>query len=78
MTLSPRGNGEIHVNKRYIGKIGGVRINQQLKYSTQVKNRESLNFVFPFSQFCNHGRSLFFPMVASIVVTGMLIFLIDQ
>ena len=27
-----------------------VLINQHLKYLTQVKNIESLNFVFPFSQ----------------------------
>ena len=46
---------------RHNGKIRGVLNNEQLKYPTQAKNRESLNFVFLFFQLCKNGHSLFFP-----------------
>ena len=54
---------KLSTNKGYSRKKrgGGSLNNQQLKYHTQVKNRESLNFAFLFSLLCKDEHSLFFP-----------------
>ena len=56
------------ISKRYNVKTWGVLSNQQLKKHTQVKNRESSNFVFLFSQLCKNEHSLFFPWGPSITL----------
>ena len=47
-------------NRRCDRKTGKALNSQQLKYSTQMKIRESLNFAFLISQLCKNGHSLFF------------------
>ena len=50
------------INKKYNEKIGIVLNNQHLKYLTQVKNRESLHFVFLFFLNVQNGHNLFFSL----------------
>ena len=52
-------------NRRCNGKIGKALNNQPLKYRAQVKIRESLNFVFLFSQLCKNGYCLCYLSLSS-------------
>ena len=49
------------INERYNGKTGTVVNIGQLQFRTEIKNRESSNFVFLFSQLSENGHSLFSP-----------------
>ena len=51
---------KFRINQRYNRKTWRGLNNQQLKYPTQMKNRESINFDFVFSQWCKNEHSLFF------------------
>ena len=44
--LCPGGNNEVSIDKRYNGTTGRILNNQRLKISINLKNRESINFVF--------------------------------